>query len=100
MEQHKEQMKVLSEMGKITIDKNDYDKALKTLGEGLKNLTKLHKNWSNMVEFFSKISSIIEANLSVNMPKIVKWAGNVMSGDLDSKKPFVMGMIRKTIDLV
>jgi len=100
MEQHKEQMNILSEMGKITIDKNDYEKALETLREGLMNLTKLHENWSNMVVFFSKISNIIEANLSVNMPKIDKWAGNVMSGELNSKKQVVMRMIRKTIDLV
>ena len=99
MKQYMEQMDILSEMSKITIDKNDYDKALKTLGEGIVNLSTLHENWCNMVAYFSHIASYIEVNLSTNMPKISKWAEKIAKGELPMRD-IVMKMILKTMEKV
>lgn len=99
MDQHKEQMGLLIEMGEIKFDRNDYEKAIETLAKGLNNLSTLHLNWVNLLNFFHKIESVIDVNVKKNTQEINKRSLAISSGDMKATD-FVMKKIRVTTESV
>lgn len=80
--EREEQMRILTDMSRITFDKNDYKTALDTLTRGLDNLTKLYQNWVRLQEFFGKIESFIEITVVKNVENLNKWSKKILSGEM------------------
>lgn len=80
--EREEQMKILTEMGKIKYDKNDYKTAIATLTRGMDNLTKLYQNWVRLQEFFGKIESFIEVTVVKNMEDLIEYSDMIFSGKM------------------
>lgn len=57
---NKEQLEVLEKMQKINFDTINYEEAIKLLQIGLANLRNLKAQWCQLVDYFSKISNVIE----------------------------------------
>lgn len=84
--EREQQMRILTDMGTVTFDKNNYEAAMATLTRGMENLTKLYQNWVGLQEFFGKIESFIEIAVIKNIEDLNKLSQKILSGEMKITK--------------
>ncbi|KAL4629544.1 hypothetical protein GN956_G17005 [Arapaima gigas] len=58
-------------MERCNLEKIDFEETLKLLAEGMQALAQVKQQWSNLVQFFQNISSLIKVSLSQEIHKFV-----------------------------
>ena len=75
----------IEELGKINLDKINFDDIKKLLMRNLKILGKVKTEWGKLVRFFQKIANIIEFAMEENVKKFVSDAGKIQQRAIEYK---------------
>ncbi len=74
-----EQLNSIIEMSRLEFDVNDYGNALEIISTSLEKCTDIQESWCHLMIYLEKTSTLIEADLTTQIPSIVKWSTGLLN---------------------